>query len=782
MNDSIANRDEFDLRPDPRILPMLGEINLIQWRCLAELIDNAVDGFLLANRQQKTVSNPEVHIAVPTADSLSAQVSIRDNGPGMSPEILETAVRAGWSGNTPVDSLGMFGMGFNIATARLGTITTVWTTRKEDTEWHGLRIDFAALQQQRHFRTPHLKRVKVDPHEHGTEVIIEDLKPEQRAWFAKAASRARILRELSTAYSSMLRESGVPISFALFLNGNPVPARYPCIWGEERTVQIPRFGTVRAFQNFDRNLTDRPYCLACWQWLPAGQTQCSCGQVGQIIQRKRRVCGWLGLQRFLSNSDYGIDFIRNGRKIEIRNRDLFVWRTDDGEEPEYPIDDPRNRGRIVGEIHLDHCRVTYMKDQFDRNDPAWEEMYRTVRGDGPLRPDKAHELGFGSNDSPLFQLFQAFRRSSPKPRVAGSWARLLIVKNNDLAERMAKKFHAGDTEYEEDMKWWELVEEEDRTLLTSTSTVGEGDNEGELEGFTDDEDEEKVSSERDVAKPDQEGRPPVRTHLASLSQEYRHDRSNKHWVVQAWQVNESDPELGDKAFPWRLKATASGVHEFYINSSHEAFRSSTLMPLDALLAELAWSAKDFLRGDQHDLPFGLILTDLRERYAGTTKLDPMTLSGEAALTLSEMAKGLSDRLDAAEGRALFDEFSPSEQEAILQKMATRQLADAQAVISAGRFLEYARRTSILKFFSKHPELFFDGHYWDVTYSELDYGRPSATEEAKTQLVRYYQGLIFDAIWLAEQDVDDLATVDRVRLLRASLSLDLLVPSGSPGES
>jgi hypothetical protein len=32
---------EFDLQPDPRILPMLGEINLSQWKCLAELVDNS---------------------------------------------------------------------------------------------------------------------------------------------------------------------------------------------------------------------------------------------------------------------------------------------------------------------------------------------------------------------------------------------------------------------------------------------------------------------------------------------------------------------------------------------------------------------------------------------------------------------------------------------------------------------------------------------------------------------------------------------------------------------
>ena len=262
----------------------------------------------------------------------------------------------------------------------------------------------------------------------------------------------------------------------------------------------------------------------------------------------------------------------------------------------------------------------------------------------------------------------------------------------------------------------------------------------------------------------------------SLSQEYRHDRSNQRWEVCAWAVEASDPDLGEEAVPWRLKATASGLHEFFVNPTHEAFRSATLTTVDALLAELAWSAKDFLRGEQSDSPFGLVLADLRERYAGVTKLDPVTLSGEAALTLSDIAKGVSERLDPEDGRVLFEAFSSSEQEAILQKMATRQLANPQAAIAAGRFLECAPRTIILKFFSRHPELFFDGQYWDESYSELDYGRPSVTEEAKAQLVTYFEGLLADAIWLAEQDADDLADVDRARLLRASLSLELLAPS------
>jgi len=76
----------------------------------------------------------------------------------------------------------------------------------------------------------------------------------------------------------------------------------------------------------------------------------------------------------LTANDYGIDFIRHGRKIEIANKELFFWNDGQIVEEEYPIDDPRHRGRIVGEIHLDHCRVTYTNDRFDRNDPVWDEM------------------------------------------------------------------------------------------------------------------------------------------------------------------------------------------------------------------------------------------------------------------------------------------------------------------------------------------------------------------------------------------------------------------------
>src|SRR5207244_10218346 len=91
--EGIMGLDVFDLQPDPRILPMLGEINLAQWRCLAELVDNGVDGFLSMIRAGQSPSDPEISVNLPMKDDASTRVTISDNGPGMAPDRLEKAVR-----------------------------------------------------------------------------------------------------------------------------------------------------------------------------------------------------------------------------------------------------------------------------------------------------------------------------------------------------------------------------------------------------------------------------------------------------------------------------------------------------------------------------------------------------------------------------------------------------------------------------------------------------------------------------------------------------------------
>ena len=782
MNSSAPqDTQEFDLQPDPRILPMLGEINLVQWRCLAELIDNSVDGFLSAKRNSNIIESPRISVALPTRDVSTAKVTVADNGPGMSPSQLENAVSAGWSGNTPIDSLGMFGMGFNIATARLGTVTTVWTTRQDDNEWHGLQIDFEELQKQGHFRTPHIKRPKIDPSDHGTEISIESLKPNQRQWLSKTTNRSRINKELSRTYSAMLRNNGIPITFALHVNANRITEKNHCVWDESRSVETPRHGIISAFQTIDNRLDDRPFCLNCWQWLPSGNTVCpSCANRGNVVTRERRVRGWVGIQRYLSKSDYGIDFIRNGRKIELASKELFSWNDGDLEEPEYPIDDPRSRGRIVGEIHLDHCRVTYTKDRFDRNDPAWEEMVRIVRGDGPLLPNKAKDLGYGENNSPLFRLFQAFRRSSPKPKTAGCWARILVVQNNEHASEMAKRFYSGESEYQDDTKWWELVEEQDRQLLGDSHEAQLSNNsDGPLPGFgdttnignSDSQSGTSIISPANVTSP-------IRSALHLLSQEFRHERTEQKWNIEAFSVESSDPELCDTKCPWKLTANTSGTHNFYVDLSHEIFRSATMTSLDGLLTELAWSASDFLRNQENSMPFSVILADLRERYARVSALDPILLEADAKSILSAIARTLPRNIDPADGKTLFEEMSSNDREQTISRMSNRSILNVQEWISSGGFFQHAPHRALLSCFSRHADLFLDGKCWDRQYEELDLLNERVTERAKLEVVAYFEGLLRDAIWLAEQESTDLIDCERARLLRASLALELLIPTNT----
>ena len=285
----------------------------------------------------------------------------------------------------------------------------------------------------------------------------------------------------------------MPMNFKLVFNGKKVPAISHCVWNEERSIETSRDGTVYAVQQIDRLLPDRPFCTACWQWLSATESVCpNCDAGDSVVERKRHVHGWIGLQRYLSSTDYGIDFIRNGRKIEIANRDLFYWRdlNTGRAELEYPIDDPRHRGRFVGEIHLDHSRVTYMKDRFDRTDPAWDEMVGILGDKARCSLRRRRVLALHTTRA----LCSDFTRRLDEVRLLrrvsrGGWRNVLVVKDNDLAEEMAKRFLEGDASYQTDNKWWDLVEEEDNKLLTPASglpSAGTGASSGiGLSGFTD---------------------------------------------------------------------------------------------------------------------------------------------------------------------------------------------------------------------------------------------------------------------------------------------------------
>lgn len=777
--------NNFDLTPDPRVLQILGEINLDQWKCLAELIDNSVDAFINSRRGGEQVELPSVLISLPTQDRDDAAVTIRDNGPGMTIEQLEKAVRAGWSGNNPLDNLGLFGMGFNIATARLGMVTEVYTTRAGDNEWTGLRIDLNELRRTRSYHTPQLTRPKPDPSVHGTEIKILKLKSDQRIFFAKNANHQKMRRQLGRVYAPLLLSKDD--AFSLQLNGQNVLPKRPCHWDPDRAVQGGDGKPVHAVETFDYQLPSRHYCLTCMISF-SGQQSCPTGGPDcKTIEVKRRLHGWVGLQRYMHEEDFGIDIIRNGRVIEAQNKDLFIWTGGERPEREYPIDDQRNRGRFIGEVHLDHCRVSYTKDRFERDDPSWAEMALLVRGEGPLQPQKARAMGFGPQEAPLYRLFQAFRRSSPQGKT-GRWSRILAVKNNERAMEMADLFNKGDPEYQTDEKWYALVEEEDRGIVGATPTAGgPGSASPDVPaGFLDEGADTSMATSGSTSQPATNSTPneaatgPTRQKLHELSRIYKHPLLKIEFNVEAFVVEANDPDLPRKS-PWIVKIEDPGTRTFLFlfRHDHPVFRSVTMTPMDALLCELAFKTYEFLKETSPDSAvFATILADFRGEYANDAKLDPKSIIVFADKALREIALSIGTAKDVSGFGTLFSGLSQPAQDAIRRKIASTGISSAQSVIDSGEFLGYAELVDIRLFVRQHPELFFDGKFWTQPYTSLDYGSLKVNEEARARVVERYDAYLADAVWLASQSPRDLDRCDRDELIRATLSVRILGPDGS----
>ena len=212
-----------------------------------------------------------------------------------------------------------------------------------------------------------------------------------------------------------------------------------------------------------------------------------------------------------------------------------------------------------------------------------------------------------------------------------------------------------------------------------------------------------------------------------------------------------------------------------VRSEHEVFRSTTMTFLDALLVELTWRTVDFLKGQSQEPSFALVLSDFRHQYCIDTRLDPQELIGFANGVLVDIARAVPRLVGKAGSDRTFKELTQAEQEFIARRMASRGVADHRPLILDGRFWEYADAQTLKGLFIRHPELFFDGHYWEDPFMALDFGVESVTNEARRRISARYEAYLGDAEWLASQTPSDLDRANRDTVIRAQCSLRLLRP-------
>jgi hypothetical protein len=300
---------------------MLGEIDFKAWQCLCEIIDNSIDAFQEVDSDSQIQHKVKVTLPSQSRNDIAPEDSleIEDNAKGMTVEELSKSLKAGFSGNNPVDKMGLFGMGFNISTARLGERTEIITTTVESDHFLKVVIDFKDLEHKSHFNVPVIKVPKKADQkgEHGTQVKISKLRVDH---VKPLYSRKSMVEKLGKIYGRVIRNKNIKFLYA----GTHCKPFSHCVWSEDRSGEI-RGEAVPAQIKIDRLLDVRKYCTTCWVWLNEHDESCtSCGEQDSVIRRERHVKGWLGIQRYFHQTHYGVDLIRNGRVIRELDKSFFL--------------------------------------------------------------------------------------------------------------------------------------------------------------------------------------------------------------------------------------------------------------------------------------------------------------------------------------------------------------------------------------------------------------------------------------------------------------------------
>lgn len=775
----MAKPTSMNIQPSARILSVLGDIEFEPWQCLAELVDNSFDDFLEIQRAGTHWPDGfKVSITLPERTAADATVVVQDSGRGMGIDALNSAVRAGWSSNDRFSKLGLFGMGFNIATARLGRVTRVFTTRSHDSEWLGVEIDLDKIGDD--FGVPLLSRPKLAPSEHGTIVEVSRLEPTRAGWLSKNGGKIRAT--LSDVYSDLLSNQ----AFALYVDGVRVFGKEPCVWGTNRSVTYGSGSTaeqIPAIIRIDERLPDAEACLACGRWQQPGLGNCSACGSSKLEARLRRIRGWLGIQRYLHKSEFGIDFLRNGRKILRQDKRLFTW-VDPNDplaspEVEYPVELGQG-GRIVGEIHLDHVPVNYQKNAFEWGDRQWIAAVSFLRGHGPVLPRRARETGYPPNDSPLGRLHRGYRRNDPGYRCLIPGDGKGPIHSTTLEWR--DKFNKGVVEYQSDEKWWEAVVDHERRVAAGSgpTTPGGGDILGELGlGGSAASDGAALGEGQGPTVPAQEPKPAetekdralrLRTtgiRIPSLSKDFGLAELGAPLELAAFAVKEPLVDGDGNPTPVWLWRESGKKHLAFIDSTHPVFHKYPVEPGVLLAAEIANHLR--IRADSK-IPFAQVIALLLEQRLQDLRVDQAYLAAQSRDLLGSirrrMAAAVAVNPDRAWQHLSLDERATTETNMLVEK-ASGSLEDLQ---KTGEFLLYAPAIFLPRLAEEWPEAFFDGKVFKGAYNSV------STAAGKHISVGRIVSYLYDAAVVAEANIHAPTA-----LTRCALSLQLLRLEISPSE-
>jgi hypothetical protein len=767
--------DFIDLTPDPRILDMLGKIELKGWQCIAELIDNSLDS-IISRKGLKKDNIVDIKIPLPSRLQAGDPIIIRDNAKGMDKKQLQNALSAGYSGQAQYQNLGLFGMGFNIATARLGTKVTVWTSKVTDDKDIGVTIDLREMRNEQSFRRELLVRPEVSKtspkDKSGTTIEISNYRTD----IHKLINGTEVIRKLKNAYSNVLFDKH---NVSISVNGTEIKGKKFCVWDHLKDRSVVYMNEeIAPYQEFDRTLYSIPFCTSCFSELkPISNDElpksCDyCQAKKGIVKKEYKVSGWLGIQRFFDIENYGVDIIRNGRIIVPKSKDLFTWKPREGQLDEdkkamlpdgeslfdYPRDGTRPLGRIVGEIHANFIIPEYTKDAFPITSD-WLDALEVVRGNSPLQPEWATKrLQLSKNQSPLAKLFYGFRKVEPgrKHLVCGLGVGGFNA-GNEEAKRYYDKWVDGGPDFQEDDKWFDLV--------LRAEVVDPTDPEPALPPVGPDDPSEPTDPPIEEEFPG--AKSPVGEYVFDLTDLISKPRTEVK-LYRWWpQSRGGQLELGFN--PVVFKTVSSNNYHVYLNQSHNMLRDFQEGARDLLVMEIAHRYAGMV-----DDPSMWTVTRLYYELKQRVFPSDLISANNLVLTANNLANDLIDYFVTQDL-----ELQPKPQlnetqiETLKQSYARQEnkQADKTSFITGkSSFLKYMGKDYIFIFVENYPSLVFDDNFFKLTYEGYEDIR------MRQRFLDDYMGALRDVRWIINDLVDktpDEIQNEKIKVIRAKLSLAYL---------
>lgn len=202
----MAEDIKLNIQPQAGILGVFSRLNYKPWYAIGEFVDNSTASFFTHERTMNFYKIRKIIVDI-RYDSSKNVLTITDDAYGMELTDFQRAIKLD-SKPENVNGRNEFGMGLKTAASWFGNVWSVTSTQLGSKNKYYAKVDILKLREE-NLNSIDIIRTNVDPKEHGTTIIIEDVTKKINA----SRTQSKIKDLLSSMYRRDIKSGKVEIYF-----------------------------------------------------------------------------------------------------------------------------------------------------------------------------------------------------------------------------------------------------------------------------------------------------------------------------------------------------------------------------------------------------------------------------------------------------------------------------------------------------------------------------------------------------------------------------------------